>query len=468
MYMSRVEAKVKNIVLYLVIAIAIALCVVCIRLATPSITARAEEDNYAFNLTEHSFVYDGNELALPLNVTKNGMEFRDYTITYLKDGVAVDEAKDVGNYVATVTINNVEPLKQTEVTFEITPKPLNIVVSGATTYQYSGMGYGRGVSPLGICTGDECEIITSYVGTHHELEAGVLPVHADSYDMSFATSNPNYTIGEVDGETTLVIQKRTLYVTVKDTSITYGETPEFSINIIGFVGEENVSVIERMPTVTTNAVEVGIHHVNANGGVAENYDFEYAYGNLTINGLKAMGAVEGTSVQFDVDGVFSPSTLYTGSVVEPQSEEGKELVKTARRYRMLNFTSKAALIYQLNTENGAQISDKVSVSFNNITSINANNNYFIVVIDPNGVVTKITKYEYMNGTLSFNAPSLGTVIVFEDSYNTTVLWIIVGVAVLFIIMLFVAERWQYRNAKRKADEDARKRRDARKNNGYEW
>jgi heme/copper-type cytochrome/quinol oxidase subunit 2 len=74
----------------------------------------------------------------------------------------------------------------------------------------------------------------------------------------------------------------------------------------------------------------------------------------------------------------------------------------------------------------------------------------------------------MNGTLSFNAPSLGTVIVFEDSYNTTVLWMTVAAVVIFIIMLFVAERWQYRNAKRKADEEARKRREAKKNNGYEW
>ncbi len=468
--MSRVNSKVKNLFLYSAIAIVIALCVVCITLSTSQVTARAEEDNYAFSLTTNSFIYDGKALDLPLNVTKNGMEFRDYTISYLKDGEVVSEAKDVGNYVATVTINNVEPLKQAEVSFEITPKPLNIVVSGATTFLYSGMGYGRGVSPLGVFTGDECEIITTYKGNEsaHELEVGVLPVHADTYDMFFSTSNPNYMIGDIDGETTLVIQKRTLYVSVNNTSITYGETPEFSMNIIGFVGEENVSVIERMPTVTTNATEVGVHLVNANGGVAENYRFEYTPGSLTINGLSAIGAIEGTSIEFDVSGVFAPSTIYNGTIVDAKSEEGKEFVKTARRYRMLNFTSKATLIYQLDVQNGAQISDKVSIAFNNFTSLNADKNYFIVVIDNNGVVSKITKYEYMNGTLSFNAPSLGTVIIFEDSYSTTVLWLTIAAVIVFIIMLFIAERWQYRNAKRKADDDARKRREARKNDGYEW
>ncbi len=468
--MSVVNNKAKITLLVIAMVFAVALCAVSISLTRGEVNAyAAEENNYAFSLTTRSFVYNAKAVTLPLTVTHNGVEIQNYTLSYLYDGTeAVDAPINAGSYVATVTINGTDPVVSSTVEFEITPKPLNLVIGGSTTFQYTGMGYARNVSPLGICVGDACEIITTYRGINHLPEAGVLPSQADEYDMVFSTSNPNYKIGEVEGETTLIIQKRTLYVTVNNTSVTVGETPEFTMSIIGFVGDEDESVIEQMPSVQSNASAVGVHTINASGGVANNYNFEYTPGSLTINGLTAIGSVEGTSVQFEANGVFLPSTLYNGIVIDVNSEDAEVRIEEARNQQMLHLASKAVLMYKIDKENGGQLSEKINIKFNNVTTLNANDNYFIVVLSPDGVATKITKYEYINGTLSFTAPSFGTIIVFKDNYNMTVLYIVVGAVSLFIILLFIAERIQYRNEKRNADEKARKRKNKRNNDGYLW
>ena len=79
-----------------------------------------------------------------------------------------------------------------------------------------------------------------------------------------------------------------------------------------------------------------------------------------------------------------------------------------------------------------------------------------------------TKYDYINGTLTFTTPSLGTIMVFEDNYNMTVLYITIAAVGAFVLALFIAERIQYRNDKRHADEKARKRKAKRNNDGYIW
>ena len=90
-----------------------------------------------------------------------------------------------------------------------------------------------------------------------------------------------------------------------------------------------------------------------------------------------------------------------------------------------------------------------------------------MVIDPNGVVTQITKYEYLNGTLSFKTPSLGTVMIFKDTYNVSVLYITIASIAGFVILLFIGAKMQYRNDKRQADE-AKKRREIREKGKYRW
>ena len=461
-YMSKV-LNVKNIVIALAVVLITALFAVCF--FGGDVKASASEE-YLINLTSSTAVYAGKNLSAPIVVTKNGNVFNDYTITYTKGGEIVDGMKDVGTYGISVTINGVEPLVQKDFTFTITPKPLKIVVGGGVEFLYSGMGYTRNVSPLGEIDGEDSGIVVTYRGDLEELEPGELPVNADNYDMVFATSNPNYSIGEIEGETNLIIHKRTLKVKVNDTSVTFGETPMFTYSIIGFVGKEDESILDRKPEVRSSATAVGTHNVVASGGASQNYNFEYEVGHLTINDVKAEGKIEGTSTTFDVSGVFAPFTLYAGSTIDPKSEEGKDLVKTARDYRMLNFTSDLQLVYQIDYTHGVQVSEKIDVVFHNVT-LNTDDKYVIVVIDPNGVVTQITKYEYLNGTLSFRTPSLGTVMIFKDTYDTSVLLIVLGCMILFIVLLFIGSKMQYRNDKRQADE-AKKRREIKRRGKYKW
>ena len=457
--------KIKNIILVIAVMLCTVLFAVFFGLST-EVVARAEENEYLINLTSSTIEYNGKDISAPISVTRYGEVFDDYTLTIYKDGDIVPQIKEVGTYIINVSINNTTPSVVKELTFKVTPKALKIVVGGSSEFLYSGMGYTRNVSPLGICDGDECEIITTYSGDLYDLEPGVLPVDADSYDMLFSTDNPNYVIGDVEGDTTLVITKRTLYVKVNDTQVTLGATPEFTYDVIGYVGKEDISVIERLPVVHTTATSVGVHKVKASGGQAKNYLFEYQEGHLTINDVKASGSVEGTSTTFDVSGVFAPYTSYTGTTIDAKSEEGKALVKTARDYRMLNFTSDVQLIYQLSYVTGVQVSEKIDVVFHNVT-LNTDDNYVIVVIDPNGVVTQITKYEYLNGTLSFKTPSLGTVMIFKDTYNVSVLYITIACIAGFVILLFIGAKMQYRNDKRQADE-AKKRREIREKGKYRW
>ena len=455
--------NVKSLVIALAVVIVTALFAVCF--VGNGVSASASEE-YLINLTSSSAVYAGKDIDAPIVVTKNGNTFTDYTVTYTQNGEVVSGAKDVGQYGVSVTINGVEPLVQKDFTFTVTPKPIKIVVGGSVEFLYSGMGYTRNVSPLGEVEGEDSGIVVTYIGDVKELAPGELPVNADNYDMVFSTSNPNYTIGEIEGDTSLIIKKRTLKVKVNDTSIALGETPAFTYSIIGFVGQEDESVLDRKPEVHTNATAVGTHNVTASGGADQNYSFEYEVGHLTINDVNAEGKVEGTSTSFEVSGVFAPFTMYTGFTIDPKSKEGKDLIKTARDYRMLNFTSDLQLIYQIDYTHGVQVSEKIDVVFHNVT-LDTDDKYVIVVIDPNGVVTQITKYEYLNGTLSFKTPSLGTVMIFKDTYDTSVLLIIIGSIIAFIVLLFIGSKMQYRNDKRQADE-AKKRRELKEKGKYRW
>ncbi len=457
--------KLKNLMLVMAVIVFIAIFATLF-ITSNDVIAHAEEVEYFAKLTKSSVEYNGKAFEPAVIVTKDGVDFSDYTITCYKGEEIVTELKSVGSYTVSVAINDTDPAMVIDLTFTINPKPLKVVIGGSSEFLYSGMGYTRNVSPLGICDGDEVEIITTYSGDYEDLEPGVLPVNADNYEMLFDTNNPNYVVGDVEGDARLVITKRTLYVKVNDTQITEGGTPEFTYEIIGFVGDEDESVIDVLPSVNTNASVVGVHKVNASGAKAKNYTFEYTYGNLTINDTTAFGEIEGTSITFDVSGVFAPLTSYTGYTIEGKSEEGKELVKTAREYRMLNFTSDVQYIYQISYYQGVQVSEKIDVVFHNVT-LDSDDKYVIVVIDPNGVVTQITKYDYLNGTLSFKTPSLGTIMIFKDTYNMSVLYITLGAIVVFIVLLFIGAKMQYRNDKRHIDE-AKKRKKLRQQGKYEW
>ncbi len=84
----------------------------------------------------------------------------------------------------------------------------------------------------------------------------------------------------------LTINKRKLTVSTDDYTRAYGEeNPTFQLHYDGFADGENASVLVKKPKATTSATKtsnVGTYTITIGSGVAENYDFNYKSGKLTI------------------------------------------------------------------------------------------------------------------------------------------------------------------------------------------
>ncbi|MBN2805636.1 MAG: T9SS type A sorting domain-containing protein, partial [Prolixibacteraceae bacterium] len=83
----------------------------------------------------------------------------------------------------------------------------------------------------------------------------------------------------------LIIQKASLVVEVHEHTINYGEgLPEFTFSITGFVNGEDQNVLTAIPVVNNpgNNLLPGDYPLEADGGMAPNYEFIYLAGNLKI------------------------------------------------------------------------------------------------------------------------------------------------------------------------------------------
>lgn len=94
----------------------------------------------------------------------------------------------------------------------------------------------------------------------------------------------NYEISYEKGELSII--KRQLTVSTNNYTRTYKEdNPEFELIYNGFVNNENEENLLLKPVASTEATEnsdTGVYDINISGGFAENYDFNYMGGKLTI------------------------------------------------------------------------------------------------------------------------------------------------------------------------------------------
>ncbi|MBD0401918.1 MBG domain-containing protein [Flammeovirga sp. EKP202] len=127
-----------------------------------------------------------------------------------------------------------------------------------------------------------------------ETDLSVLNVGEHTIDYNGASDN-NYTFIYVSG--THTITKATATVSAQNTSSEYGEEITTNFIVEGLKNDEDVSVIDVLPTLTNDitATEVGEYTVEYQGASDENYNFEYVAGTHTISKAQLVVTTENST-----------------------------------------------------------------------------------------------------------------------------------------------------------------------------
>lgn len=158
----------------------------------------------------------------------------------------------------------------------LTVKPDTIVRKYGEQNPELTLGY------TGFVEGDNESDIQSpssvYTTATDTTSPGIYPIYAfDGFDI-------NYHFQIEAG--VLIIQKGLLTVRADSITKKYGVgNPTLTVSYSGFVGMDGIEILETIPLVTTSATEksfAGIYDIVVTGGSAENYNFEYVKGALTI------------------------------------------------------------------------------------------------------------------------------------------------------------------------------------------
>ena len=164
----------------------------------------------------------------------------------------------------------------------ITPAPLTIKANDATRQYYSSKPQ-FSYSCNGFVNGEDESVLTTkpQLTTTASLSSDV-----GTYAISVSgAESPNYSISFVNG--TLTITKKTLMASVGNYERNYNEeNPAFEVKYDGFAGNDNEKVFISKPqakTTATKSSNVGTYTIEISGGDADNYQFSYTPGMLTIN-----------------------------------------------------------------------------------------------------------------------------------------------------------------------------------------
>ena len=167
-------------------------------------------------------------------------------------------------------------------TLSVTPAPLTIKADNAERQYYSENPDFSYICS-GFVNGDDESVLTAtpMLSTTANLSSNV-----GTYEIEVSeASASNYSISYENG--TLTITPRTLLASVGNYERPYNEeNPEFEVKYLGFVENENESVLNENVIATTTATktsDVGTYKIEMTGGNADNYIFSYSSGILTIN-----------------------------------------------------------------------------------------------------------------------------------------------------------------------------------------
>lgn len=143
---------------------------------------------------------------------------------------------------------------------------------------------------------------------------GTVTIHKVGKAKITATKAGDNQFDPSSAEITVTVNKKKLTVTADNKSREYGKpNPALTYTYSGFVRDENASVLTKQPIVTctagTNAA-VGTHPITVSGGEAENYEFVYVPGTLTVTrtGQNTLSILQGAQIDKTYgDGAFTLS-----------------------------------------------------------------------------------------------------------------------------------------------------------------
>ena len=234
-----------------------------------------------------------------------------YTYTYAQYG-------DVGNaYTITpsgLTSSNYA-ITVTPGTLTVEPKEVGLEWSTTTTFEYDGDEHAPTATATGLVNGDEVGVTVTGAQTNASEESYVANATALTGDKS-----GNYKL-PTDVSQTFIINQKSLTITAKDKTITYGDAPaNDGVTYSGFVTGED----ENTPGVLGRELvydysyaqygDVGSYTITPSGLTSANYAITFKPGTLTVE-PKEVGLEWSTTTTFEYDGdEHAPTATATGLV----------------------------------------------------------------------------------------------------------------------------------------------------------
>lgn len=282
--------------------------------------------NYAITTTVTTFYVGTKDLTIKLNNTPTVAVGKTYK-------VEAEHLEKIGLVAGDTVTGYVTITKDVAGTYNADAfDKTNLVVTNADCYKIS---YEMSVTFVEVTFAiDFADVTLTYDGQPH----GVLVKKTDeskNYTITYGTtendctltSSPEYTnagtykiyfkvvdndtLAEHVGYVTLTINKKAVTVTVKDVTITYGDTPAFSYAVTGLVKGENLSGEAVYSGAGTDA---GDYVISVSGLTAsDNYAVTVKTGTLTIN--KKTAEVTWTSAEnyvYSPAGQTLPTATYDG------------------------------------------------------------------------------------------------------------------------------------------------------------
>lgn len=262
----------------------------------------ANSDNYRFEYLNASLIIKKAPLSGIINncnktygesnptfsINYKGLKNNESSPIWIKQPRFITEANkysDVGVYHVSASDYNAKNYTIDTIedgTLTIIPRSLVLKANDSERHYYQDnptFSY----TPIGFVNGDD---ISSFIKAPKFSTDATIFSNVGVYPIEiFGAESLNYDISYISGN--LIVNKRLLKVIADNKTRSYKtNNPVLTYSIIGFVNSETEDALLKLPNIQTSATilsDCGEYIINVNGAEAENYEFEYATGVLTIS-----------------------------------------------------------------------------------------------------------------------------------------------------------------------------------------